>query len=94
MNGVLSTQDLSVESLKKKAQAAPSMAGMDLAKKVTCAKSLGIYGRRSKPRFHVVLLDYGVKANIYRELARRGCRVTIMPATATPGKFWPKSRTA
>jgi carbamoyl-phosphate synthase small subunit len=87
MNGILSTQDLSVASLKKKAQAAPSMAGLDLAKKVTCTKAWEFTDDRVKPKFHVVLLDYGVKANIYRELALRGCRVTIMPATATAAEI-------
>ena len=38
-------------------------------------------------RFHVALLDYGAKANIARELQKRGCRVTILPAAATAGEI-------
>ena len=76
-----------------KAKAAPSMAGQDLAKVVSVAKSydwngsLWALGRGYKPdgaaRFHVVAFDYGVKHNILRNLAERGCKVTVLPATAT-----------
>ena len=72
------------------AKAAPTMAGLDLAQKVTVAKSyewtqsewqLGTgYGTQSAPRFHVVAYDFGVKKNILRMLAERGCKVTVVPA--------------
>jgi carbamoyl-phosphate synthase small subunit len=38
------------------------------------------YGRQSKPEFHVVAIDYGVKRNILRLLADAGCKVTVVPA--------------
>jgi len=38
------------------------------------------YGEQSEPRFHVVAYDFGVKKNILRMLAQRGCRVTVVPA--------------
>jgi carbamoyl-phosphate synthase small subunit len=41
------------------------------------------YGEQEAPRFHVVAFDYGVKRNILRMLAERGCRLTVLPATAT-----------
>jgi len=41
------------------------------------------YGRQEAPRFHVVAVDYGAKRNILRMLAAHGCRVTIVPATAS-----------
>ncbi|MCS6855325.1 MAG: carbamoyl phosphate synthase small subunit, partial [Elioraea sp.] len=41
------------------------------------------YGRQVSPRFHVVAIDYGAKRNILRSLASAGCRVTVLPATAT-----------
>ena len=73
-----------------RAQAAPSMAGLDLAQVVTVDKSfawtetewaLGSgYGTQADPRFHVVAYDFGVKRNILRMLASRGCRVTVVPA--------------
>lgn len=72
------------------AQAAPSMAGLDLAKVVSGAQGydwtqtewkLGTgYGEQSAPRFHVVAYDFGVKYNILRMLAERGCKVTVVPA--------------
>ena len=75
------------------ARAFPGLAGMDLAKVVSCVSpyvweetewSLATgYGRRTEERFHVVALDYGVKRNILRKLASRGCRLTVLPAQAT-----------
>lgn len=72
------------------AQAAPSMAGQDLAKVVSATAPyawtqtewrLGSgYGEQTAPRFHVVAYDFGVKYNILRMLAQRGCRVTVVPA--------------
>lgn len=72
------------------AKKAPPMAGLDLAQVVSAAQSydwtqtewqLGEgYGTQDKPRFHVVAFDYGVKKNILRMLAERGCKVTVVPA--------------
>ena len=74
----------------KAARAFPGLVGMDLAKVVSCGKayetdetvwSLGTgYGRRSTARLHVVAYDFGVKRNILRMLAARGCRLTVVPA--------------
>jgi carbamoyl-phosphate synthase small subunit len=73
-----------------KAQAAPSMAGLDLAQVVSAAEpyawtqtewQLGSgYSDLAEPKFHVVAYDFGVKFNILRMLASRGCRVTVVPA--------------
>jgi len=75
------------------ARAFPGLAGMDLAKVVSATAAyewtesewkLGRgYGQLAEPRFHVVAFDYGVKRNILRMLAERGCRLTVLPATAT-----------
>jgi carbamoyl-phosphate synthase small subunit len=77
------------------ARAFPGLAGMDLAKVVSCTKpyewtqsewALGQgYGEQAAPRYHVVAYDYGVKRNILRMLASRGCRLTVVPAQ-TPAK--------
>ena len=45
------------------------------------------YGRRTEAKHHVVAIDYGVKRNILRLLARAGCKVTVVPATATAGRI-------
>ena len=73
-----------------KAKAAPAMAGLDLARVVTDPKGYdwtqtewrldGGYGQQANPRFHVVAYDFGVKKNILRMLAERGCKVTVVPA--------------
>lgn len=72
------------------AKAVGSMAGLDLAKVVSVDKpydwtqtewELGQgYGELKEPKYHVVAFDYGVKKNILRMLAERGCRVTVVPA--------------
>lgn len=83
------TQALIDEAVAK-AKAAPNMAGLDLAKVVTTAQryewtqtewKLGSgYGELTAPQFHVVAYDFGVKKNILRMLAERGCKVTVVPA--------------
>jgi carbamoyl-phosphate synthase small subunit len=80
-------------ALKREAAAWPGMVGLDLAKDVTSGQSYNWdetewqwgsgYGRQEQPRFHVVAIDYGLKRNILRELATAGCRLTVVPATAT-----------
>ena len=81
------------EEALRRARAAPSMAGLDLAKVVSCTTpyewagstwALGAgYRQQAKPRFHVVAYDYGIKHNILRRLAERGCRMTVVPAQTT-----------
>jgi carbamoyl-phosphate synthase small subunit len=73
------------------ARSAPNMAGLDLAKVVSVQQPyewtqtewhLGSgYGEQKAAKYHVVAFDYGVKKNILRMLAQRGCRVTVVPAT-------------
>lgn len=87
--GQVVTQGLIDEAIAK-AKAAPNMAGLDLAQVVTTASryewtqtewQLGSgYGVLAQPRFHVVAYDFGVKKNILRMLAERGCKVTVVPA--------------
>jgi carbamoyl-phosphate synthase small subunit len=82
------------------AQAAPNMAGQDLAKVVSTQAAYEWvqtewslsregqepgpgYGVQVQPKFHVVAFDFGVKYNILRMLAERGCKVTVVPAQTT-----------
>ncbi len=80
-------------ALRASAEAWPGLEGMDLAKDVSCRQSYewdemrwawptGV-GRQIAPNYHVVAVDYGAKRNILRCLASAGCRVTVVPATAT-----------
>lgn len=87
--GQQATPDV-LEQAVAAARSAPSMAGCDLAKVVSVKESypwnqtewkLGRgYGEQNAPRYHVVAYDYGVKFNILRMLAERGCRLTVVPA--------------
>ena len=80
-----------IDTAITRAQGAPSMAGQDLAEVVSVNQpyawtetewALGSgHGTLSDARFHVVAYDFGVKRNILRMLASRGCRVTVVPAT-------------
>jgi carbamoyl-phosphate synthase small subunit len=88
-NGCIATGD-DVEAALAAAQGAPSMAGMDLAQVVSCDQpyewtqqewKLGEgYSEIAEPKFHVVAYDFGVKRNILRMLAERGCKITVVPA--------------
>ncbi len=92
MRGVLSAAASDPAALVEKARNIPTMAGLDLASRVTtreryewtapvdpCSPS-EIVGRASEPALHVVAYDYGIKRNILRRLAHVGCRVTVVPA--------------
>jgi len=95
-NGVIAfdpAAQLDIASMRAEAQAWPGLEGMDLAREVSCTQSYewdettwrleSGYGRQQAPRFHVVAVDYGAKRNILRMLAEHGCRVTVVPATAS-----------
>ncbi|MEQ8804137.1 MAG: glutamine-hydrolyzing carbamoyl-phosphate synthase small subunit [Rhodospirillales bacterium] len=95
-NGVVAYKDdgpLDIPALIKMAQGFPGLEGLDLAKDVSCAQTyswdttmwkLGEgYGTQTAPKHHVVAVDFGAKQNILRCLAAEGCKVTVVPATAT-----------
>jgi carbamoyl-phosphate synthase small subunit len=75
------------------ARSFPGLAGMDLAKVVSTKTAyewletewkLGEgYGKQDATKFHVVAFDYGVKRNILRMLAERGCKITVLPAQSS-----------
>jgi carbamoyl-phosphate synthase small subunit len=82
-----------IDAARTEATGWPGLEGMDLAKEATCAQTYtwdetewtldGGFGKQEKPKFHVVAVDYGAKRNILRCLASTGCRVTVVPATAS-----------
>ncbi|HEX7649676.1 MAG TPA: glutamine-hydrolyzing carbamoyl-phosphate synthase small subunit [Noviherbaspirillum sp.] len=90
---IVAGESATIEEALALAKSFPGLAGMDLAKVVSTTKSyvwtetewtLGNgYGQQTSPKFHVVAFDYGVKYNILRMLAQRGCKVTVLPAQAT-----------
>ncbi len=78
MRGIVSSQDFDPASLRRKTLAHPTMEGSDLVGAVTAAGSYRFESDR--PRLHVVAYDFGIKTNILRCLAERGCAVTVVPA--------------
>jgi carbamoyl-phosphate synthase small subunit len=93
MNGVLSTVDLDDASLVAKARRSPAMLGRDLVSEVVPGAAFtwgeGFTNRfvtylpHRQPTHHVVALDFGMKHNILRCLVQVGCRVTVLPGTAS-----------
>jgi len=85
-----------LDALRARAKAWTGLVGLDLAREATCRQSFTFeeglwrwpegYAKASPtPRFHVVVVDYGVKRNILRSLVSIGARLTVVPAT-TPAE--------
>ena len=88
--GCIMSGDIDEAKALELAKSFGAMAGKDLAQEVTCAEAyewsqgewqLGKgYSKIDNPEFHVVAYDFGVKHNILRMLAERGCKLTVVPA--------------
>jgi carbamoyl-phosphate synthase small subunit len=83
--GIIDSTGASAKALVERARKAPSMEGQDLANLVSTKKSYrweqGVEGREPQPKLHdVVVVDYGVKRGILRQLVDVGCGVTVVPA--------------
>jgi carbamoyl-phosphate synthase small subunit len=89
-NGALMAGDIDVEKAIEAARKFPGLKGMDLAKEV-CTRERYVWTegeldldknrfKHSQAKFHVVAYDFGVKRNILRMLADRGCKITVVPA--------------
>lgn len=91
-NGCIIAGEAEVADALEQAKAFPGLKGMDLAKEVTTAEQhewtqgswdlieQGHIERAADAQFHVVAYDFGVKSNILRMLADRGCKLTVVPA--------------
>ncbi len=86
---ILTGDNATIEQAQQLIAAFGSMVGKDLAKEVTCTQAyewtegewaLGEGFRQPETRYHVAVYDFGVKTNILRMLAQRGCRLTVYPA--------------
>jgi len=92
-NGCLMAGKIDEAAALERARLFPGLAGMDLAKVVSCTKSYAWmdstwvrgqgFAQHADLTYHVVAYDYGIKRNILRMLVARGCRVTVLPAQAT-----------
>ena len=84
---------LDIDELVRAARAFPGLVGLDLAKDVTCRQSYTWrempwawnkgYGGQERATWRAVVLDYGVKRNILRQLAGHGAEIIVLPAQAT-----------
>jgi carbamoyl-phosphate synthase small subunit len=81
MNCIISSEILDIDVLKEKLSKVPSMAGLELASKVSTSKPY-FYGNPAS-EYKVAVVDYGVKTNILRSLAERGCYLQIFPMKAS-----------
>jgi carbamoyl-phosphate synthase small subunit len=90
---IVAGEGCTAEQALDRANSFPGLAGMDLAKVVSTTQAyewtetewrLGVgYGQQKTPKYHVVAFDYGIKFNILRMLAARGCRITVLPAQSS-----------
>ncbi|WP_268234712.1 glutamine-hydrolyzing carbamoyl-phosphate synthase small subunit [Oxalicibacterium flavum] len=90
---ILAGADATPEKALELAKSFRGLNGLDLAKVVSVKQpyqwsetewTLGKgYGKQITPKYHVVAFDYGVKFNILRMIAERGCKITVLPAQAT-----------
>lgn len=101
LKGILSTEDLDDASLVEKAKASQGLVGRDLVKEVLPEQdqqrwnqTLSEWARLPREAtlggeesYHIVAMDFGMKWNIARHLKEMGCRVTIVPGTATPAEI-------
>ena len=87
MRGVISTLESNVNILQEKANAHPSMVGLDLASSITELSEPTLLPALGEERCRVVALDYGVKGSIYKELRSRGASVLAMPGSTPPAEL-------
>jgi carbamoyl-phosphate synthase small subunit len=86
-----------LDALRAEAKAWSGLLGLDLVPEVTAGQSYSWeetrwawgrgYGRQDAAGLHVVAVDYGLKRNILRALASLGCKVSVVPATATAAEI-------
>jgi carbamoyl-phosphate synthase small subunit len=87
MRACLSTKDADADSVIEKARNSPPMENRELASLVTTKEPYD-FPAVTDERFHVVCYDFGVKTNSLRELARAGCRVTVVPASTSAAEVF------
>jgi len=89
-SGCIMTGNIDEEKALQYAKSFPGLAGMDLAKTISCHQPYewnegewsleSGYQIHPSPHFHVAAFDFGIKRNILRKLSQRGCKVTVFPA--------------
>lgn len=82
MNVIISSEEKNIKILKKQLSEVPSMEGLNLAEKVTCNSNYEFSGK-TKNIYKIAAIDFGIKSNILRLLSKRGCVITIFPASVS-----------
>mgnify|MGYP003958247883 CR=1 FL=1 len=82
MNALISTDVDDIAGITKTLDTVPKMTGLDLVSKVTCKESYPYPPPKEmiNNKYHVAVVDYGVKTNILKQLTESGCRLTVYPA--------------
>ncbi len=83
VGGILTTSDAPVADLARKAAEMGRMTGRDLATEATCPEP---WDYTTAGTVRIAVYDFGVKTNILRSLASRGCQVRVFPATTPPAQ--------
>ena len=86
MNGIISSDNVSIENLKNKLKTHSSMNGLDLAKVVTCKKKYD-WNKNSTNKYKIAAIDYGIKYNILRLLEIENCYIRIFPANVSSNEI-------
>ena len=87
MNGIISTLDRDMKSLKSELDSAPDMNGLDLAKEVSC-KNKYSWTKEQNGKYNVAAIDFGIKHNILRLLEESSCNVTVFPAKVSSSEIF------
>ncbi len=80
MRSIISTEDYDRDSLLSKVRSVPGLEGRDLARAVTCGRP---YDFTTKGKYRVVVMDFGVKYSILRQLQEAGCSIRVVRADAS-----------
>ncbi len=81
MNCIISSDDLDIESLRKKLKAVPNMDGLELSSKVTCTEAYNLGDPNAA--YRIAVLDFGIKKNILRCLTERNAYLQVFPLKST-----------
>ncbi|MEO8378641.1 MAG: glutamine-hydrolyzing carbamoyl-phosphate synthase small subunit [Acidobacteriota bacterium] len=82
MRGMITTDAVrGVDDIVAELKRSPSMTGLDLVQRVTALRPYAFEEHATDPRMRVAVYDFGVKRDILRQLVRKGCDVTVFPAT-------------
>lgn len=83
MNGAITTE----YTPENKGELLEKIKAYTIVNAVETVTSSAVQTVNQQGKFHVVLMDYGYKANILRNLVKRDCRVTILPAKTPPAQI-------